>query len=101
MGRVASNLGRPARPPEGCPPEYAQVFMAGFNDEDEEQWTQAEKNEAQNDAAASIDPAKPGNLADVAEALKAKPTRGAKAKAQPDDDSDRDPDDLVSGEVLH
>ena len=101
MGRVASNLGRPARPPEECPPEYQQVFMAGFNDEDEEQWTQAEKDTAVADAAAAIDPNKPGNIADVAEALKAKPKRGAKAKGQPDDDSDRDPDDLVSGEVLH
>lgn len=101
MGRVASNLGRPAKAPEECPPEYQQAFMAGFNDEDEEQWTQAEKNEAQAEAGAAIDPNKPGNIADIAEALKAKPKRKAKAAAQEDDDSDRDPEDLVSGEVLH
>ena len=55
----------------------------------------------QAEAGAAIDPNKPGNIADIAEALKAKPKRKAKAAAQEDDDSDRDPDDLVSGEVLH
>jgi len=79
LGRVASNLGRPAKPPEDCPPEYQQAWLQGFNDEDEAAWSEAERNEAQTAAAATIDPAKPGNIADVAKALDAKPA-GPKKK---------------------
>lgn len=98
LGAVASRLGRsPKDIPEECPPEYKQHWLAGFNGEDEKAWTEAERHEAQNAEAAKIDPEKPGNIADVAKALDAKPKRGA--KAQPDDDSDRDPDDALPGET--
>lgn len=92
LGAVASRLGRPNKAPEECPPEYRQHWQAGFNGEDEKAWTEAETQEAQRAAAEKIDPDKPGNIADVAEALKTKP--GAKpGTVQPDDDSDRDPED--------
>lgn len=97
LGAVASRLGRSPRDiPEECPPEYKQHWLAGFNGEDEKAWTEAEVADAQTQAAAGIDPNKPGNIADVAAALDAKPKRGRKgAAAQPDDDSDRDPDDQL------
>jgi hypothetical protein len=81
LGRVASRLGKPGKPPEECPPEYHQAFMAGFNEEDEAEWLAAETNDAIQTAAAAIDPNKPGNVADVAAALAAKPAgrgRGVK-----------------------
>ena len=91
LGAVSSRLGRPNKPPEECPPEYVQVWQAGFNGEDEKQWTEAEKNEAQTAAAQSIDPNAKDNLAQVREALAAKPAK--KKKPEPDDESDRDLDD--------
>lgn len=110
LGRVASNLGRAAKPPEECPPEYRQSWMQGFNDEDEAAWTDAEKADAVNAAAAAIDPEKPGNLADVAAALDAKPTgkkKGADAQVKPgtvapEPAADEDPAaDASSPEVIH
>lgn len=91
LGQVSSRLGRANKPPEECPPEYRQHWQAGFNGEDEAAWTEAEQQEAQRTAAAAVDPDKPGNLADIRDALGAKP--GRKKKAEADDDSDRDPDD--------
>lgn len=92
LGAVSSRLGRPNKAPEECPPEYIQVWQAGYNGEDEKAWTEAEKNQAVTDAAEKIDPSAKDNLAQVREALSAKPAK--KAKAQPDDDSDRDADDV-------
>lgn len=69
LGQVASRLGKPGKPPEECPPEYHQSWLGGFNDEDEAAWDEAEQQEAARNAAAAIDPNKPGNLADVAAAL--------------------------------
>lgn len=82
LGRVASRLGKAARPPEECPPEYQQDWLRGFNDEDEEAWSEAERTEAQRQAAEKIDPNKPGNIADVAKALEAKPSGKKKAQAE-------------------
>lgn len=95
LGAVASRLGRSPRDiPEECPPEYKQHWLAGFNGEDEKAWTEAEVNEAQMREAAKIDPDKAGNIADVAAALKTKPGKKP-GTVQPDDDSDRDPDDAA------
>lgn len=91
LGAVSSRLGRPNKAPEECPPEYIQVWQAGYNGEDEKAWTEAEKNEAQTAAAQKIDPSAKDNLAQVREALAAKPAK--KKKPEPDDDSDRDLDD--------
>lgn len=99
LGRVASNLGRPAKAPDECPPEYQQAWLQGFNDEDEAAWSEAEKAEAVNAAAAQIDPDKPGNLADVAKALDAKPAGKKKGAAQ-DPEADQAPD-ASSPEVIH
>ncbi len=92
LGAVSSRLGRPNKAPEECPPEYIQVWQAGYNGEDEKAWTEAEKSQAVTDAAEKIDPNAKDNLAQVREALNAKPAK--KPKAQPDDDSDRDADDV-------
>lgn len=92
LGAVSSRLGRPNKAPEECPPEYIQVWQAGYNGEDEKAWTEAEKSQAVTDAAEKIDPTAKDNLAQVREALNAKPAK--KPKAQPDDDSDRDADDV-------
>lgn len=111
LGRVASNLGRAAKPPEECPPEYRQSWMQGFNDEDEAAWTEAEKADAVNAAASTIDPDKKGNLADVAAALDAKPAGKKKGVADaqvkpgtvaPEPAADEDPAaDATSPEVIH
>lgn len=97
LGAVASRLGRSPRDiPEECPPEYKQHWLAGFNGEDEKAWTEAEVHDAQQQAAAGIDPEKPGNIADVAAALDARPPKRGKGKgAQVDDNSDRDPEDQL------
>ena len=92
LGAVSSRLGRPNKAPEECPPEYIQVWQAGYNGEDEKAWTEAEKSQAVTDAAEKIDPTAKDNLAQVREALSAKPAK--KPKPQPDDDSDRDADDV-------
>lgn len=93
LGAVSSRLGRPNKAPEECPPEYLQVWQAGYNGEDEKQWTEAEKAEAQTAAGATIDPNAKDNLAQVREALAAKPAR--KKKGEPADDlSDRDADEV-------
>ena len=92
LGAVSSRLGRPNKAPEECPPEYIQVWQAGYNGEDEKAWTEAEKSQAVTDAADKIDPTAKDNLAQVREALNAKPAK--KPKPQPDDDSDRDADDV-------
>lgn len=89
LGRVASRLGKSAKPPEECPAEYHQDWMRGFADEDEDAWTEAEKHDAQRQAAEKIDPEKKGNLAEVAEALKTKP--GAKPGTVVDDEDDDEP----------
>lgn len=77
LGQVSSRMGHAARPPEECPPEYVSAWMAGFNDEDEKSWTLAEIQEAQMEAAANIDPQAPNNVAQITDALKAKPRKGA------------------------
>lgn len=79
LGQVASRLGRAqGKPPEECPPEYQQEWLRGFADEDEKNWTEAEKTEAQLEAAAEIDPAAANNVSQIADALKARPKkRGA------------------------
>lgn len=88
LGAVASRLGRsPKEIPEECPPEYQQHWLAGFNGEDEKAWTEAELNDAQMRAAADIDPEKPGNIADVAAALQAKPATVDPALVGEDDDT--------------
>lgn len=81
LGQVASRLGKPAKAPEECPPEYIQDFMRGFADEDEHAWSDAEKSEAQMDAAATIDPEAAGNVAQIGDALKARPSRKKKITA--------------------
>lgn len=106
LGRVASNLGRPAKPPEDCGPEYRQAWLQGFNDEDEAAWSEAEREEAQLQAASTIDPDAKGNLADVAKALDAKPAGkkklvdSVKAAATPPAAGD-DAEDGSSPEVIH
>ena len=75
LGRVASRLGKAGKAPDECPPEYQQAFMAGFNEEDEQEWLASEIADAQTSAAAAIDPEKKGNVADIAAALAAKPSR--------------------------
>lgn len=100
LGRVASNLGRPAKAPDECPPEMIQSFMQGFNDEDEAQWTDAERAAAVTDAAAAIDPEKPGNVADIAKALEAKPAGKKKGSAgQTFDDSKPNPRAATMGDL--
>lgn len=116
LGAVSSRLGRPNKAPEECPPEYRQCWQAGFNGEDEKSWTEAEKEAAQTEAAASIDPEKKGNVADIAKALDAKPAKKKAQKVAADDDFDQvngdafesdDDEELVSGdagepaEVIH
>lgn len=108
LGRVASNLGRPAKPPEECPPEYRQSWMQGFNDEDEAAWSDAEKADAVNAAAADI-PVDPNNVGKIAAALDAKPTgkkKGADAQVKPgtvapEPAADEDPAADASPEVIH
>lgn len=80
LGRVASRLGKVGKPPEECPEDYHQAWLAGFNEEDEAAWLEAETKEAQLQAAAKIDPVKPGNVAEIAEALAAKPARAGRRK---------------------
>lgn len=80
LGQVASRLGQAqGKPPEECPPEYHQAWLKGFADEDEKSWTDAEKSEAQLEAAAAIDPAAANNVTQIAEALKARPARKPRA----------------------
>lgn len=64
-GIVAARLGRPAVPPEECPPDYIEDFMAGYDQD-------VADRKAQMEAAAGIDPNKPGNVADIGEAMKKK-----------------------------
>lgn len=89
-GRVASNTGKPGRPPEECPDEYHQDFMRGFNDEDERTWEAADATEQQLKAAAEIDPNKADNVADIASALE---KRGRKRK-----DATPEPEGEIPGE---
>lgn len=83
LGRVASRLGKTGKPPEECPEEYHQAWLAGFNEEDEAEWLQSEIADAQLAAASKIDPEKPGNVEDIAKALAAKPARKGKAPPLP------------------
>lgn len=106
LGRVASNLGRAAKAPEDCPPEYVQSWMQGFNDEDEAAWSDAEKADAVAKAGEKIDPEKKGNIADVAKALEAKPQ--GKPKPKPgtvapagNHDADQVDEDLTGPGVVH
>lgn len=101
LGAVSSRLGRPNKAPEECPPEYRQHWQAGFNGEDEKSWTEAEKEGAQMDAAAKIDPDKPGNMADIGKAMDARPVRkkaSSRHKDDVDDMSDRDEDDAFASD---
>lgn len=91
LGRVSSRLGKPGRPPEECPEEYHQAFMAGFNEEDEAEWLEAEIADAQTQAAAAIDPNKSGNVADIAQALAAKPPKTSRRKPPLEGQSFSDP----------
>lgn len=83
LGQVASRLGRAqGKPPEECPPEYQQEWLRGFADEDEKNWTEAEKTEAQLEAAAEIDPAAANNVSQIADALKARPKKRGAGKPE-------------------
>lgn len=64
-GIVAARMGRPAVIPDDCPPDYAQDFMEGHDQDTADR-------KAQMEAAAGIDPAKPGNVAQIGDALKKK-----------------------------
>lgn len=99
LGFTAGGLGLPATAPETCPPEYLQSWMAGHAEADEQIWTNDESIEAQNEAAAAIDPKAPDNVAQIGEAIRKK--RAAKAKAA--DAQPTDPQDGVKapGEVIH
>lgn len=55
LGRTASRTGKPGRPPEECPPEYHQAFMAGYNEEDEAAWLDADKPDAPPPVADPVD----------------------------------------------
>ena len=119
LGQVASRLGRAqGKPPEECPPEYHQDWLKGFADEDEKSWTDAEKSEAQLEAAATIDPNAKGNVTQIADALAARPKRSRKPAVAPgtldapaiavegDDDDELvsgapQDADASSGEVIH
>lgn len=82
LGQVASRLGQAqGKPPEECPPEYHQAWLKGFADEDEKSWTEAEKAEAQLEAAAVIDPKAAGNVTQIAEAMNARPKKRGSGKA--------------------
>lgn len=108
LGQVTSRLGKPQKAPEECPPEYIQDYLRGYADEDEKAWTDAEKQDAQLDAAAKIDPEAKDNVTQIGDALKARPTRKRKvaagtldapAIAGPDDVEPQD--DAAETEVLH
>lgn len=109
LGQVASRLGKPQKAPEECPPEYISDYLRGFADEDEKAWTESEREEAQLEAAATIDPEAPGNVAQIADAMKARPSRKKKTAAGTLDAEAIEPEaaatpqdaDAVSGEVLH
>lgn len=105
LGKVASRLGKAAKPPEECPAEYHQAYMAGFNNEDESAWTEAEQHEAQNVAAAAVDPEKPGNISDIRAALETEPAgrmrRRASAAVDPVDDRDTDDSAAFDTPVVH
>lgn len=83
-GIVASRMGRPAVIPDECPPDYAEDFMAGYDEDTADR-------KAQQDAAAGIDPKKPGNVADIADALKKVGTTRKSAAKQ----------DAGEGEAIH
>lgn len=99
LGFTAGGLGLPAKAPDTCPPEYLQSWLAGHAEADEQIWTNDESIEAQNEAAAEIDPKAPDNVAQIGEAIRKK--RAAKAKAA--DAEPTDPQDGVkaTGEVIH
>lgn len=91
VGRVASNTGKPGRPPEECPDEYHQDFMRGFNDEDERSWEAADASDQQLKAAAEIDPGKANNVADIAQALEKRGRKRKDAVADPRNEPDEIP----------
>lgn len=76
-GIVASRMGRPAVIPDDCPPDYAQDFLEGHSQD-------LADRKAQMEAAAGIDPAQPGNVAQIGEALKKKATATRKPAAKQD-----------------
>lgn len=47
LGRTYNRTGKSGRPPEECPDEFHQAFMAGFNEEDESAWADSESPEQQ------------------------------------------------------
>lgn len=87
LGYTSGGLGLPAKAPETCPPEYVKDWLAGWHQADEEVWTDAESVEAQNEAAAKIDPKAPDNVAQIGEAIRKKrQARNAKpADSEPQD----------------
>lgn len=110
LGQVASRLGKPQKAPEECPPEYISDYLRGFAEEDEKSWSDAERSEAQLEAAAAIDPEAKDNVTQIGEALKARPSRKKKtaagtfdAPAIDDEDGDPAPAPQADAEkeVLH
>lgn len=69
-GIVAARMGRPAVIPDECPPDYAQDFLEGHDQDTKDR-------QAQLEAAAGIDPKAKGNVTQIADALK---TRAAAPK---------------------
>lgn len=109
LGQVAARLGKPQKAPEECPPEYIPDYLRGFADEDERAWTEAERSEAQLDAAAAIDPDAPGNVAQIADAMNARPAHKKKTvtaigtldAVAVEPEAEATPQDAEPSEVLH
>lgn len=57
IGRTTSRTGKPGRPPEECPEEFHQAFMAGFNEEDEAAWSDSETADTKEAPAGDHPPA--------------------------------------------
>lgn len=78
-GLVAYRLGRPAEVPDDCPPDYAEAFMDGYDSDEDKAADHAE----QNAAAAKIDPAAKGNVAQIGDALKKRAAKKPTASKAP------------------
>jgi hypothetical protein len=78
LGRTYSRTGKPPRPPEECPDEFHQAFMAGFNEEDEAAWLDSD-NAAPSAALDEPAPAPPAQPTLAEAAIEAMQADGEKA----------------------